>query len=190
VDASLGLSRPYNTCQRHGSTARGLPTARFVPSSGFGDPLDGLLPLPPGRAYLIPAAFLGLPLRSFLLAQGGDAFPHHRTRMPLARCDLPERTPARNNGHRLPGFGPRESPWPLTRRLTEHATGCSLGFFPFQGSLSGCLVRVSPATPFSRFADCSSANCSIAGTLGYQSATASPRPIPTGEPTGRAKQPS
>jgi hypothetical protein len=35
--------------------------SRYVPSSGFGHPLDGLLPPEPGRACFVPTAFLGFP---------------------------------------------------------------------------------------------------------------------------------
>jgi len=45
--------------------------AHNVPPTGFGCPLDGLLPILPGRPYFIPTALLGLALRSVPL-QGGS----------------------------------------------------------------------------------------------------------------------
>jgi len=41
--------------------------ARFVPSSGFGYPRDGLLSPKPGQPYFVLAALVGFALRSFLL---------------------------------------------------------------------------------------------------------------------------
>jgi len=51
---------------------RALP-ARYVPPSGFGYPLDGLLPSDPGRSCFVPAAPMGFPLRSVLLTEGDPA---------------------------------------------------------------------------------------------------------------------
>jgi hypothetical protein len=50
---------PFSTYQPRGSTDRRPCLARFVPPSGFGDPLDGLLPSRPGRACFIPTALVG-----------------------------------------------------------------------------------------------------------------------------------
>ena len=52
------------------STCRGLKPARYVPSSGFGYPLDGLLPRIPCRFCFAPAALLGFSLRRFPLPRG------------------------------------------------------------------------------------------------------------------------
>ena len=59
---------------------RTLP-ARYVPPSGFGYPLDGLLPPSPCRFYFTPAALMGFTLRSFPLPEGirrvsGQKNPH------------------------------------------------------------------------------------------------------------------
>jgi hypothetical protein len=48
---------------------RVLP-ARFVPPSGFGDPLDGFLPAIPCRLFFTSAALMGFTLRSFLPRHG------------------------------------------------------------------------------------------------------------------------
>jgi hypothetical protein len=50
---------PFNTYRQRGSTRYGPRLTRYVPSSGFGCPLDGLRPSEPGRACFIPTAFLG-----------------------------------------------------------------------------------------------------------------------------------
>jgi hypothetical protein len=59
---------------------RVLP-ARYVPPSGFGYPLDGLLPPSPCRFCFTPAALMGFTLRSFPLPKGirhvsGQKDPH------------------------------------------------------------------------------------------------------------------
>jgi hypothetical protein len=61
---------PYSTCQGQRSTLSRVLPARYVPSSGFGHPLDGLLPPTPRRFYFAPAALLGFTLRSLLLRGG------------------------------------------------------------------------------------------------------------------------
>jgi hypothetical protein len=52
------------------STSRGPKPARYVPPSGFGYPLDGLLPRIPCRFCFAPAALLGFSLRRFPLPRG------------------------------------------------------------------------------------------------------------------------
>lgn len=54
--------------------SRVLPT-RYVPPSGFGYPLDGLLPSIPRRFCFVPAALLGFALRSVLLPSVAESFP-------------------------------------------------------------------------------------------------------------------
>jgi len=63
-------SAPYSTHGIGGPLRASFAAARYVPSSGFGYPLDGLLPPSPCRFYFAPAALLGFTLRSFLLAEG------------------------------------------------------------------------------------------------------------------------
>jgi hypothetical protein len=104
---------------------------RDVPPSGFGYPRDGLLPSNPGRFCFIPAALMGLTLRSFLL-QGGSRRvsatmnPHAVGSLDIS---LPKQGPARTNLDfwvlTLP-----ESPLPRTARFGAGEAGCSLGIFP------------------------------------------------------------
>jgi hypothetical protein len=47
----------------------GVPT-HYVPPSGFGYPLGGLLPPSPCQPFFMPAALMGFTLRRFLLAEG------------------------------------------------------------------------------------------------------------------------
>jgi hypothetical protein len=51
------------------STCRGPKPARYVPPSGFGYPLDGLLPRIPCRFCFTPAALMGFTLRRFPLPE-------------------------------------------------------------------------------------------------------------------------
>lgn len=52
------------------STRHGFSTSRYVPPSGFGYPLDGLLLPSPCRVCFAPTALLGFTLRSFSLSRG------------------------------------------------------------------------------------------------------------------------
>jgi hypothetical protein len=64
---------------------RALP-ARYVPPSGFGYPLDGLLPPSPCRFFFTPAALMGFTLRSFTSQKVSETFPQ--------RIDPPTVSPA------------------------------------------------------------------------------------------------
>jgi hypothetical protein len=59
AESSLGLSLPTAHQGFEVHSARVLSHTRYVPSSGFGYPLDGLLPRIPGRFCFAPAALLG-----------------------------------------------------------------------------------------------------------------------------------
>jgi len=64
--SSHGLSLPTALQESEVHSSRASPT-RFVPPSGFGYPLDGLLPRIPCRFCFTPAALLGFSLRRFPL---------------------------------------------------------------------------------------------------------------------------
>ncbi len=114
------------------STHAGMP-ARYVPPSGFGHPLGGLLPPSPCRSCFIPAALLGFALRSFPLSKGIRAFPHGWTRLPFHLSVAPtDEAEGRPNRPRFPGFDPSESPWRPARLLAGRYAGCSLGLHPLR----------------------------------------------------------
>jgi hypothetical protein len=96
---------PFSTLRIKGPLAAGLPT-RYVPPSGFGYPLDGLLPLVPGRFCFTPAALLGFTLRSFLLPKGIRGFRPGSTHLPFNPAVFPPLK--RRAGPMGPGF------WALT----------------------------------------------------------------------------
>jgi hypothetical protein len=112
------------------STAAGFASARYVPPSGFGYPLGGLLPPSPCRPCLVPAALLGFALRSFLLPEGirrVSAGMNPRTVSPVGNPAAG--AVGRPNGPRFLGFDPSGSPW---RRagVNSPTAGCSLGLHP------------------------------------------------------------
>jgi hypothetical protein len=67
---SHGLSFPSAHAGSGDPLSAGVATARYVPPSGFGYPLDGFRPPNPRRPYFVPTALLGFTLRSFLLSEG------------------------------------------------------------------------------------------------------------------------
>ena len=130
ASSSHGLSLPS---AREGSEVHSprVCRARYVPPSGFGYPLGGLLPPSPCRLCFTPAALLGFTLRSLPLPQGIQVSPPGRTHVPFVLPLLP--SPKRRAGSAGRGF------WASTlagvpgdrREVNVPAAGCSLGFFPF-----------------------------------------------------------
>ena len=119
--------------------------ARYVPSSGFGYPLDGLLPRIPCRFCFTPAALMGFTLRSFLLAEGIRSVSgrkHPRTVSPVGYPAA--EAMGRPNGPRFPGFDPSESPWRPIAELARRPLAAPLGFTPSR------VYRRKPGPDFAR----------------------------------------
>lgn len=115
---------------------RALP-ARFVPPSGFGYPLNGLLPADPGRFCFTPAALMGFTLRSFLLSKGILSFPTGWTHLLfISRYTQRPKARGRRGKPQFLGFDPFESPLQASVGLGRRPPDAPLGF-----SLPGLLVR-------------------------------------------------
>jgi hypothetical protein len=112
---------------------RVLPT-HYVPPSGFGYPLDGLLPSNPCRFYFTPAALLGCTLRSFPHSGSIRTFPPELTHLPFhpALYPPPKRL-GRPAGPRFLGLDPPEHPWQSNTCLARRPLAAPLGF-----TLLGC----------------------------------------------------
>jgi hypothetical protein len=129
ADSSHGLHFPTALQDSEVHSPRAFQ-ARYVPPSGFGYPLDGLLPPSPCRFCFTPTALLGFALRSFPLSQGIRAFPRGRTHLPFHLPFLP--LPEQRAGPTGRGS------WALTLTrvpcdrpgVSEPSTGCSLGLLP------------------------------------------------------------
>jgi hypothetical protein len=110
---------PYSTSGFRGPLTAGSP-ARYVPPTGFGYPLDGLLPLSPCRFSFAPAALLGFTLRSFLLPEGkhGRFHPAEPTYRLACQYSHPPKRRGRPNRPRFLGFDPSRSPVTAAARLS------------------------------------------------------------------------
>jgi hypothetical protein len=74
---------PFSTYKNRRSTKSRASPARYVPPSGFGYPLDGLLPSIPGRLCFKPAALLGFSPSELDRPAGIQPFPTERTHLPF-----------------------------------------------------------------------------------------------------------
>jgi hypothetical protein len=134
------------------STSRGVSSSRYVPSSGFGYPLDGLLLPSPCRVCFAPTALLGFTLRSFPLSKGirdVTARKHPHAVFPAGIAVT--RVTTLPGKPRLLGFHPFESPLRSGVCLAHRVAGCSPGFLPFQGILARALSRDFSRSPLTRF---------------------------------------
>lgn len=130
ISSSHGLCFPTAPQESKVRFTRALP-ARHVPPSGFGYPLDGLLPSKPCRFCFAPAALLGFALRSLLLSKGIAVVSDRKNPHTVS--------PARIPLHRSAGAGlAGRASWALTlprvpgdRNVFSTPTaGCSPGLSP------------------------------------------------------------
>jgi hypothetical protein len=95
VSSSHGLLLPTAHQGPEVHLPRALP-ARYVPPSGFGCPLGGLLPPSPCRFCFAPAALMGFTLRSSPPKRHPQRFHRRSTHLPLSLSLFP--TPKRRAG--------------------------------------------------------------------------------------------
>jgi hypothetical protein len=133
------------------STHAGTPT-RYVPPSGFGYPLGGLLPSIPCRLFFTPAALMGFTLRSVLLSSGLRTFPAGSTHLPSCLSVLP--TPWRWAGPTDPGsWGlPLRESLAVGRRVSSPDRRMLPWVLSLLGFSIASLVQDFARTPPSRFA--------------------------------------
>jgi hypothetical protein len=103
--------------------------ARYVPPSGFGHPLDGLLPSNPCRFCFAPTALLGCTLRSFPHSGSMQTFPPTLAHLPFypALYPPPKRL-SRPAGPQFLGLNPPEHPWQSNACLARRLLAAPLGF--------------------------------------------------------------
>jgi hypothetical protein len=133
------------------STCHGVSEPRCVPPSGFGYPLDGLLPPSPCRFCFTPAALMGFALRSFPLSKGirrvtARKHPHtvFPSGTPAAEAEGPTGRP------RFLGFDPFESPSRSGVGLAHRPPAAPLGF-ALPGSADESLGQDFARPPLTRF---------------------------------------
>jgi hypothetical protein len=134
------------------TSSRALP-ARYVPPSGFGYPLDGLLPAIPCRFCFTPAALLGFALRSFRLSKGIRRITArmHPPTVSLAVLLVAVAT-GRPGKPRFLGFDPSENPWRSTVGLARRPLVAPVGL-TLPGSARKSLDRDFARSPLTRFSD-------------------------------------
>jgi hypothetical protein len=109
------------------------------------------------------------PFGAFSSPKVAAAFPQRLNPPAVSPGRSPAGEPAgRCTRHRLPGFDPCESPWLTTGCLGRRELVAPLGF-SLPRHCHRANYRASTQAPLTRLAECSSANCSTTGTLGYQS---------------------
>jgi hypothetical protein len=172
------------------STCRGGSTPRYVPPSGFGYPLDGLLLPSPCRVWFAPAALLGFTLRSFPLS---PRYPWRlRPEGPTCRFSagtVSVETMTRSGRPRLLGFAPCESPSRSARVFSTTVRRLLPWVSPLSGLSCECLDRDPSRSPLTRFAELSRRR--MPGRrlrVSISSRLASSRPAANSRP--RTRQPS
>jgi len=151
AESSHGLLLPTALEELEVHSSRALPT-RYVPPSGFGYPLGGLLPRIPCRFCFAPAALMGFSLRRFPLPAGLRGVSAEKNPRTVNLRVTP--APKCRTGHASLGF------WVHTFRkclapdgfLSRRSPAPPLGFTP-PGPSRESLDRGFSRSPLTRFAD-------------------------------------
>jgi hypothetical protein len=107
-----------------------MPT-RYVPPSGFGYPLDGLLPANPCRFCFAPAALLGFSPSEDSLTKGIRGVTTRMNPHTVRPFGIPAaEAPGRHERLRFLGFNPFESPNHPGEGLVRRPIRTSLGVHP------------------------------------------------------------
>jgi len=140
------------------STRRGRKPARYVPPSGFGYPLDGLLPRIPCRFSFAPAALMGFTLRrspSREVFAGLSTGRNPHTVCPAVFLPPEGARPARRTS--VTGLIPPESAWRPRGVLIRQPLAPPMGFAPLRPATKTLNPNFS-GPPLARFTgpgDCS-----------------------------------
>jgi hypothetical protein len=184
TESSHGLLVPSAHQESEVHSSRANP-ARYVPPSGFGCPLDGLLPRIPCQFCFTPAALLGFTLRRFPLPASIRGLSTGKNPHTVGSAVFPP--PKRQTGPTSLGFWVQthQDCLATARGFSPTATGASLGFCPSRA----CLRRPCPGLlpdsshvlrpPWRLLTE-------PAHTSEYRSAFAPPRPTDTEAPACRS----
>jgi hypothetical protein len=136
---------PYSTYRDRRSTGRELSPARFVPPSGFGYPLDGLLPSYPAPVLFHTGSAHGIrPSEPSPSARYPERFrPSGPTSRLFARFTTPHKAarPARTTA--ASGLCPVRESLATGALLARRPPAAPLGFSPFKA----CWLRTLPSVP-------------------------------------------
>jgi len=139
------------------STRRGLKAARSVPPSGFGYPLDGLLPRIPCRFFFAPAALMGFTLRRFHLPGGVRRLSPGKTHLSFTWRCARRRSASRPGQAAISGSMPPGSALRPCECLAPRSPAPPLGFAPLglAGEDLGLDFSGPPLAGFAGSGDCS-----------------------------------
>jgi hypothetical protein len=183
AESSHGLPLPSAHQESEVHFSRAKP-ARYVPPSGFGYPLGGLLPRIPCRFCFTPAALMGFTLRRCPLPTGIHGLSTAKNPLTVGSAVFPP--PKRQTGPTSLGFWVHtcQDCLATVRGFNPTTAGASLGFCPSRGYLrrpcpgllQGSSYVLDPPWRLP---------AGLAHTLESHSVFAPPRPTDTEVPTGR-----
>jgi hypothetical protein len=182
----MGFCSLQHTQPRRSTRSR-ASQARFVPSSGFGYPLDGFLPSRSCRSCFVPAALMGFALRSFFLPCGIAGVSADKNPPAVLLCGIPATEAASRPAEpRLLGFAPHGSP---------SRTAAVLAHPPLEAPVGLALPRFASDDLYRDFARCPLSRFRRTGgdqsrcASGYLSAIARPRSTAGRGPTAAKRPP-
>jgi hypothetical protein len=174
---------PYSTSGIEGPLSAGLPT-RYVPPSGFGYPLDGLLPSYPAPVLFRTSSAHGIhpserspPTRCPVRFRPGEPTCRFTCRCSRRRSGRPARQAS------APGFRPCKRPWRSQMGLALRALEAPVGF-ALLGSAGKDIDRDFSRSPLMRFAKQANYRPPT-GASEYRSVLAWPHPLTSAGRVGK-----